>query len=99
IARHGRRWFVPATRTRLAADERRKLIVDIALESLATDGFEGLRTRDVAASAKINTATLHHYFPTKEDLVRAVADRLIERFRSERAPAKRHAPRGSRALV
>lgn len=86
-------------RTRLAADERRRLIVDIALTSLASDGFEGLRTRDVAALAKINTATLHHYFPTKEDLVRAVAGRLVERFRSERAPTERHAPNTSRALV
>lgn len=86
-------------RTRLAADERRKLIVDIALKALATDGFEGLRTRDVAALAKINTATLHHYFPTKEDLVRAIAERLVERFQSERAPAERQASNESRALV
>jgi AcrR family transcriptional regulator len=75
--------------TRLAAEERRGLIVDIALELLAREGLEGLRTRSVAAAAEINTATLHHYFPTKEDLIAAIALRLEERLRTEHAPRRR----------
>jgi AcrR family transcriptional regulator len=85
-------------RTRLPADERRRRIIDVALQALARDGFEGLRTRDVAASAKINTATLHHYFPTKEALVAAVAERLAERLRAEQAPAPRRRAGESDAL-
>lgn len=74
--------------TRLAAEERRRLIVDIAFGLLAREGFEGLRTRSVADEAEINTATLHHYFATKEDLIAAIAARLEERLRTERAPQR-----------
>jgi AcrR family transcriptional regulator len=83
----------------LAADDRRRQIVDVALQLLAREGFEGLRTRDVAAAAKINTATLHHYFATKEDIVAAVAARLAERLQSERAPVRRDEATEDEALL
>jgi AcrR family transcriptional regulator len=78
---------VTPKRIRLPSDERRRLLVDTALSLLAQSGFEGFRTRDVADAAGINSATLHHYFPTKEDLITAVAERLAARFESEKAPA------------
>jgi AcrR family transcriptional regulator len=71
---------------RLKADERRRQIVQTAFDTIAEDGFEGLRTRDVAARAGINSATLHHYFPTKEDLIEGVAAHLESLYISERAP-------------
>jgi len=46
--------------------------------------MEALRTRDIAAAAKINIATLHYHFPTKEALVQAVVAGLIDQFRSAR---------------
>jgi AcrR family transcriptional regulator len=73
-------------RRRLPAPERRELIIRGAFEVLATVGFEGLRMREVAAAVGLNSATLHHYFPTKEDLVRAVAEHLGERFTAVHAP-------------
>ena len=72
-------------RVRLRPEHRRKLIVEAAFKAIAASGFEGLRTRDIAASVGINSATLHHHFPTKEDLVAGVAEHLEHRFRSERA--------------
>lgn len=72
---------------RLKASERREQIVRVAFEMIASDGFEGLRTRDVADRAGINSATLHHYFPTKADLVDGVAGYLESCYRAERAPA------------
>jgi hypothetical protein len=39
-----------------------------------------LRTRDIAARAGVNIATLHYYFATKEDLIRAVVRMLLEKF-------------------
>jgi AcrR family transcriptional regulator len=74
-------------RVRLPADERRRRVVDTAFDLLAERGFEGFRTRDVAEASGINNATLHHYFPTKEDLIGAVAERLAARLESEKAPA------------
>jgi AcrR family transcriptional regulator len=48
---------------------------------LATRGFEGLRTREVAAAVGVNIATLHYYFPHKEDLIRGVVAHAMGRFR------------------
>jgi AcrR family transcriptional regulator len=81
-------------RTRLQPDARRKLIVGAAFKALAEEGFEGLRTRDIAASLGINSATLHHYFETKQDLIDAVAEHLEQRLRTERAPAQHAAEIG-----
>lgn len=44
---------------------------------MAEKGLAGLRVRAVAQDAGITHATLHHYFPTKADLVRAVIDLAI----------------------
>ena len=51
-----------------------------AFRRLASLGFEGLRTRDVAADAGVNIATLHYYFPTKEALIRGVIGFAMQRF-------------------
>ena len=75
----------PAPR-RLKADDRRRQIVETAFETIAEKGFEGLRTRDVADRVGINSATLHHYFPTKEDLVKGVAEHLEQLYAHTRAP-------------
>ena len=74
-------------RTRLHADVRSKMIVEAAFRAIAKDGFEGLRTRDIAALVGINSATLHHHFPTKDDLIAAVASHLQSHFRLEKTPA------------
>jgi AcrR family transcriptional regulator len=51
-------------------------LVQAAYELIAQGGFERLRTRNVAARAGVNIATLHYYFATKEDLIRGVVDRV-----------------------
>jgi AcrR family transcriptional regulator len=73
------------SRTRLRPEVRRELIVEAAFKIIAEEGFEGLRTRDIAQRVGINSATLHHYFPTKEDLITGVADHLETRLRSEKS--------------
>ena len=45
-----------------------------AEESFATSGFVGATTRQVAARAGVNVATLHYHFGSKEKLYRAVLD-------------------------
>jgi AcrR family transcriptional regulator len=59
---------------------RRAALVLAAYHRLATTGFEGLRTRDVAADVGVNVATLHYYFPTKESLIRAVVGQAVAKF-------------------
>src|SRR3989442_7682302 len=60
--------------------DRRRALVAAAYRRIATDGFEGLRTRDVAADVGVNIATLHYYFPTKEALIRSVIGHAMEGF-------------------
>jgi len=50
----------------------RRALILAAYHRIASDGFEGLRTRDIAADVGINISTLHYYFPGKESLIRAV---------------------------
>jgi AcrR family transcriptional regulator len=64
----------------IPAKDRRKELILIAYNHIAKRGFEGLRVRAVAAEAGINNATLHYYFPTKEDLITGVVDYMIEKF-------------------
>jgi AcrR family transcriptional regulator len=74
-------------RPRVHAEDRQRQLVRVAAKLLAERGFEGLRTRDIAAAANINIATLHYHFPTKEALVHAVVVDLVDQFRSARVGA------------
>jgi AcrR family transcriptional regulator len=64
-------------------DVRRQELVQAAYRLIAEHGFEGLRTRDVAAQSGVNIATLHYYFPSKEDLIRGVVDYIHAQFNEQ----------------
>jgi AcrR family transcriptional regulator len=68
--------------TRAAPEKRRQELVLAAYREIAEHGFEGLRTREVAAEVGVNIATLHYYFPTKESLIQAVLEHAMGRFRT-----------------
>jgi len=70
----------------MSKDDRRQALVQAAFNEIAERGFEGLRTREVAAEVGVNIATLHYYFPTKEALIRGVVELSMERFRTTLAP-------------
>jgi AcrR family transcriptional regulator len=55
----------------------KKRILQIAEELFAERGFEGTRTRDIAARAEINISTLHFHWTSKEELYAAVYRRLL----------------------
>jgi AcrR family transcriptional regulator len=76
------------SRTRASAHKegREQALVQAAFNQIAERGFEGLRTREVAAGVGLNIATLHYYFPTKEALIRGVVAHAMDRFRSTLAP-------------
>src|SRR5256884_9060947 len=67
-------------------EDREQALVEAAYHEIAERGFEGLRTREVAAGVGLNIATLHYYFPTKEALIRGVVEHAMGRFRSTLAP-------------
>jgi len=79
----------PVSRTNAARsrkEDRQRALVQAAFNQIAERGFEGLRTREVAAGVGLNIATLHYYFPTKEALIRGVVAHAMDRFRSTLAP-------------
>lgn len=57
--------------------DHRGEIVRVATATIARDGLPALRVRAVAREVGITHATLHYYFPTKAELVRAVLRALI----------------------
>ena len=67
-------------------EKRRQELVEAAFHQIAERGFEGLRTRDIAARARVNIATVHYYFPTKESLIGAVVEHAMARFRTTLTP-------------
>ena len=66
---------------RLSQDDRRRQLIGIGLELLATRPIHALSVDEVAARAGISRGLLFHYFPTKQDyyaaVVRAAARRLL----------------------
>ena len=48
----------------------RQRILEAAFDRFATDGYEAVSTRDVAAAAKVGSASMFKHFPTKEALGR-----------------------------
>lgn len=60
--------------------DTRDRIVKCARVCFAAEGFEGTTNRDIAETAKVSSAALYHYFPSKVDIYIAVCDSITEIF-------------------
>lgn len=76
------------TQAQRTEDTRRK-ILDAAVELLASKGYAGLRTADVADAAGVSRGAQTHHFPSKDELVVAVVEHVFQRA-SERGRARAH---------
>jgi AcrR family transcriptional regulator len=65
---------------RRRAGARPDEILDAALDAFSAEGFEAARVEDVARAAGISKAGLYLYFPSKEDLLRALVAREVAPF-------------------
>lgn len=65
---------------RVKSEERRQVIIDVALEAFTQLGFENTTMSEVANRAGGSKATLYNYFSSKEELFAAV----IEEFGRQR---------------
>ena len=70
----------PPGAERLTAVERRESILDAAVEEIATRGFAGATTGDIARRAGISQPYVFRFFSTKKALALAVIDRCISRI-------------------
>jgi AcrR family transcriptional regulator len=69
----------PGTAVRRKGLARREAILDAATAILIDEGYAELSTRKIAARAGIRPGNLQYYYPSKQDVVRAVLERYLER--------------------
>ena len=68
-------------------------IVAAALASFAERGYAATKLEDVAAAAGISKGTIYLYFPTKEDLFRAVVRQaVLPNLEAAEAQSRRPSP-------
>ena len=80
-----------STNSRGVTKARSAAVVQAAYALIVERGFEGLRTRDVAERVRMNSATLHYYFPTKEALIQGVVHYLMQELQTSRTTAEESA--------
>lgn len=61
-------------------DERRSALADAGIRVLAEEGARGLTHRAVDTIAGTPRGTASNYFPTRDDLISALVDRIEERL-------------------
>ncbi len=65
----------PASSTRrVAAGDRRRQLIDTAMNLFARYGFSGTTTRQIARAADVNEAIIFRFFPHKDDLYAAILE-------------------------
>ncbi|WP_219506108.1 TetR/AcrR family transcriptional regulator [Nonomuraea ceibae] len=68
----------------VAAEERRRQIIDAAVEIMATEGVAGTTTRKVAERAGAPLGAIHYCFRNKDELIHLVMERgaglLVDSF-------------------
>ncbi|MDG4832606.1 TetR family transcriptional regulator [Solwaraspora sp. WMMD1047] len=65
--------------------ERRALLADAGLRVLAVSGARGLTHRSVDTEAGVPIGTASNYFPSRDTLLAALGERILERFAPDEA--------------
>ena len=60
--------------SRMAADERRRQIVTVAMRLFSERGFRGTTTKEIAQAAGVSEAIIFRHFATKDELYAAIID-------------------------
>lgn len=65
---------MPERPPRLPAEDRRRQLLDTALDFFSRKGFQGATTKEIAAAAGVTEAIIFRHFASKQDLYTAVLD-------------------------
>lgn len=79
-------------RSRPAPEARRRVILDAARRGLIEKGYHELQLDELAARAGVAKGTLYLYFKSKEDLVAAVLEDLLDSIEARLPPAGKTPP-------
>src|SRR5215831_4302790 len=75
----------PARRRQARGQRRIDQLVDVAAQLFAEVGFEAATTNAIAARAGVSPGSLYQFFPNKDAMAEALADRFVERLRDTQA--------------
>ena len=78
------RGALPRRAPRMPVEERRTQLLQCAIRVFARDGIASAGHADVAMEAEVSVPTVFAYFPTRQELVRAVV-REVDQFIMDRA--------------
>jgi AcrR family transcriptional regulator len=74
---------MPRTRRRLAPEERRAELLEAAIGVLRRLSPTECRVQDITGAADTSKGNFYRYFTTFDDLLVAVRDHLLDRYRTE----------------
>lgn len=63
-------------------DERTDRIIQVAMELAEQDGYDAVRLRDLAEKADVALGTVYRRFSSKEDILAAALERMVQQFLS-----------------
>lgn len=63
---------------------KREEMLRAAYEIVGSQGIEALHARAVAGAIGVNHALVHYYFPRRPDLLAALFDHMVERWKADR---------------
>jgi AcrR family transcriptional regulator len=94
-------WFTPGRRTVPGTRNRRDTLLAAALNSFTQRGYDATSVAELAAATGMSKAAVSYHFRTKNDLLHAVADPLLDSLDAlvDRHPTAPHWPGGVRALL
>src|SRR5258708_3481817 len=66
-------------------EDTRTLLIETAMAQVRRQGYAGFSYADLATAVGIRKASIHHHFPTKEDLGVALVEAYTKLLGAERA--------------
>ena len=66
---------------------KREEIADAALRAFRRKGFQGASMADIIAESRLSAGAIYLYFPGKQELLKAVAERVLDDRRAELSAA------------
>lgn len=60
--------------TRMSGEDRRRQLIEVAIDLFSRRGFAGTTTKEIAVAAGVTEAIIFRHFATKQDLYKAILD-------------------------
>ena len=73
----------PPPSHRMASEDRREQLINVAIRLFSRKGFSGTTTKEVARAAGVNQAILFRHFATKEELYAAILEHKASTSRAD----------------